>query len=353
MARVFISYRRQEGEGHTGWIADGLRHRGHDVRTDVQIRPGEDFVDAIRRSIAWCDALLVVMGPRWLDVRDSAGRRRLHAEEDWVRFEIEEGLAAPGVNVIPVLVQEAQMPGAADLPVEIAAFARRHAQELSATRWDFDMDRLSDGITRQPLPAAAIAAACVGGALLFAIPGIAAYEAVRELTSEAGRTHALWVPRLALVWVVLWSLVTAGAAGATALALRRSAPEALRSALKGLLAGALAGAVGGAITALLRTDGGLDLVDYFPAYAVLGLIAGAMVAPTAERAAAALGGAAGGVLAGLIVVGIERADAEGLLGEPRALQVLAVALIVGSAVAAAMVAHVGAPQHRREPARAG
>lgn len=345
MARVFISYRRQEADGHAGWIADALRQRGHDVRTDVGILPGEDFVDAIRRSIGWCDALLVVIGPQWLDLRDSQGRRRLDAEEDWVRFEIQEGLGATAVKVIPVLIRKAQMPGSADLPVEIARFARRNAQELTPKHWEYDMDQLSAAITRQPLPVALIAAVCLGGALLLAIPGLAAYDAVRgEL--KVNRTDDLWIPRQAFVWFCLWSLVVAGACGAAALALRRSAPDALRSALKGLLVGALAGAVGGAITAALRIDPGVDPVDYFPAYAVLGLIVGAMVAPTAERAASALGGAAGGVLAGLIVFAIEQAEPTGTFNDPRSAQLIAVALIIGGAVAAGMVAQVDAPQRR-------
>ena len=345
MARVFISYRRQEGEGHAGWIADGLRRRGHDVRTDVgTIRPGEDFVDAIRRSIAWCDALLVVIGPGWIDLRNQDGRRRLHADEDWVRFEIEEGLAAPEVKVIPVLIRDAQMPATAELPLEIAPFGHRHAQELSAKRWEYDTDQLSASITRQPLPPAAIAAACVGGALLLAIPGILAYEAVKELT-VLEREHVLYIPRLALVWIVLWSLVVAGAAGATALALRRSMPDTLRSALKGFLAGAVAGGIGGAIAAALRTDGSVEWVEYVPAFTVLGLIAGAMVAPSAERAASSLGGAAGGALAGLVIILIEESQPAGLLGQPNTPQVIAVALVVGGSVAAAMVAHVGAPQY--------
>jgi hypothetical protein len=46
------------------------------------------------------------------------------------------------VLVIPVLVQGAVMPSAAELPTPLARLARRNAIELSDARWDCDADRL-------------------------------------------------------------------------------------------------------------------------------------------------------------------------------------------------------------------
>ena len=38
---------------------------------------GLDFAEEIRKAISLCDALIVLIGRHWLDVRDASGRRRL------------------------------------------------------------------------------------------------------------------------------------------------------------------------------------------------------------------------------------------------------------------------------------
>ena len=70
-----------------------------------------------------------------------SGHRRLDDPRDFVRLEIELALAGD-VAVVPVLVEGALMPAAADLPPSLAEFARCQAVELSETRWRYDADRL-------------------------------------------------------------------------------------------------------------------------------------------------------------------------------------------------------------------
>jgi hypothetical protein len=142
--RIFVSYRREDSAYPAGWLCERLtEHFGQgQVFKDVDsIELGEDFVEAISRAVASCDVLLAVIGADWLDVTDAEGRRRLDDPEDFVRVEIEAGLRRD-VRVIPILVDGARMPRAAELPPSLSPLVRRHALELSPNRFDYDTSRL-------------------------------------------------------------------------------------------------------------------------------------------------------------------------------------------------------------------
>ena len=122
MTNVFISYRREDASGHAGRLSDRLIARfGADrVFMDVQdIQPGQNFEEAIEQTLAGCDTMLVVLGPRWIEIV----RARAASGEDFVRREIAVSLAR-GMTVIPVLVGGAKMPTAEQLPKEITDFSR-------------------------------------------------------------------------------------------------------------------------------------------------------------------------------------------------------------------------------------
>ena len=151
MPGIFISYRRDDSAGFAGRLADALEARfgAAQVFRDVQdIRAGEDFVQAINGSLAACHVLLAVIGPRWLTAADAAGRHRIDNPADFVRIEIATALRG-GVQVIPVLVDGASMPGSAALPDSLSALARRQAVSLGDATWDADVLRLIGGIEQQ------------------------------------------------------------------------------------------------------------------------------------------------------------------------------------------------------------
>ena len=77
--------------------------------------PGIDFKQYIEDTIKEAFVELVVIGPHWLDSRNEQGQRRLDDPEDLVRQEIEAALAF-GTPIIPVLVDQASMPGEDKLP---------------------------------------------------------------------------------------------------------------------------------------------------------------------------------------------------------------------------------------------
>jgi CheY-like chemotaxis protein len=149
MANVFLSYRREDSQHITERIADRLVAqfgKGSIFKDVDSITPGADFRRALHEAIGQCKVVLAVIGPRWLGITDASGRRRLEDENDFVRKEIEGGLAR-GIPVIPVLVDRATMPAAADLPSSLQALAFCQAVAVRPDP-DFhrDMDRLLEAV---------------------------------------------------------------------------------------------------------------------------------------------------------------------------------------------------------------
>jgi len=63
----------------------------------------------------------VLIGEGWLRVQDKYGRRRLDQADDWIRSEIRIGLQQENCRVIPVLVDDAELPDEKEaLPENIA-----------------------------------------------------------------------------------------------------------------------------------------------------------------------------------------------------------------------------------------
>lgn len=142
MNAIFLSYRRDDSAGFAGRLADALEAEFGPVSVfrDVDdIRPGDDFVQAIESHLRAVSAVLVMIGPNWLDA-SSAGKRRLDDAGDFVRQEIQAGLAS-GKPLIPLLVGNATMPLEADLPAAIAGLSRRQAVVLSDSHWRSDVER--------------------------------------------------------------------------------------------------------------------------------------------------------------------------------------------------------------------
>lgn len=147
MPGIFISYRRDDQAGFAGRLADalGLAFGPENVFRDIEdIHPGEDFVDAIHQQLGSVDVFLVIIGPAWLTVSRN-GIRRLDEPEDFVRMEIEAGLAS-GKMLLPVLVGGAAMPTEKELPLAIRALARRQSFMLTDTGWASDVARLIEMI---------------------------------------------------------------------------------------------------------------------------------------------------------------------------------------------------------------
>ena len=141
MSAIFISYRRADAEGHAGRLFEALvKHFGEgSVFMDVAtIEPGRDFRKIIDSNVADCDAVLTIIGNHWLDVKDERGQRRIEDPTDFVRLETISALQRD-IPVIPVLVHNAEMPRADQLPTELQELAYRNSVELTHARWPSDV----------------------------------------------------------------------------------------------------------------------------------------------------------------------------------------------------------------------
>lgn len=111
MSRIFMSYRRGDSADVSGRIYDRLaEHFGAEaVFKDVDDIPfGVDFKTYLNDMVSECAVELVVIGPRWLDISNERGERRLDDPTDFVRIEVEAALKRD-IPVVPLLVSGAFM----------------------------------------------------------------------------------------------------------------------------------------------------------------------------------------------------------------------------------------------------
>jgi hypothetical protein len=142
--KIFINYRRGDEPGFAGRLFDRLEQAFHpdQLFMDVDsIAPGHDFVRVLEDQVAQCDVFLAIIGQEWIAAQDDQGRRRLDKPDDFVRIEIESGLKL-GKRVIPVLINNAQMPSAELLPDPLKPLARRNAVRLTHDRFRADAQGL-------------------------------------------------------------------------------------------------------------------------------------------------------------------------------------------------------------------
>jgi hypothetical protein len=203
MPGVFISYRREDSGGYTGRLFDilsaefGRENTYMDLDT---IQAGDDFTSIIEQKIGVSDALVAVIGDRWLTIAGQNGMRRLEDPRDFVRVEIARALKL-GIRVIPVLVSGAVMPEPAQLPPDLRALAKRQAIEIRDASFHSDAERLIGALERdsrgirarlrqfraKPLLAAIVTAAL---AVLLAV-GILRWDRHPASRAVAGRWSAV------------------------------------------------------------------------------------------------------------------------------------------------------------------
>lgn len=156
MPSIFISYRRADSQATTDRIYE---HLGRDfgsenVFEDVEQLPaGADFREELTRQITLRDVMLVIIGQQWASITheegEKAGTPRLLDPDDYVRIEIEAGLAREDMLVIPVLVDDANMPTEAELPPDLRELQFRNAVKIRHNPYfNDDTCRLVDQIKK-------------------------------------------------------------------------------------------------------------------------------------------------------------------------------------------------------------
>src|SRR5205085_546956 len=95
----------------------------------------------LNEQVNRCDVFLALIGKTWSDARDATGRPRLEDTNDFVRIEL---LSALKLNkrIFPILINNAEMPSAANLPEILKPFASRQALRLTHDRFRTDVQTL-------------------------------------------------------------------------------------------------------------------------------------------------------------------------------------------------------------------
>jgi hypothetical protein len=150
MADFFINYRTGDEENVPALLEHELSRRfetGVFFRASKSIPAGNDYEQALVTAVRRSTAVLAVIGPRWLEVRDEQQRRKIDNRSDWTRREI---LAAfeNHVRVIPVLVGTARPLAAKDLPPALSELAVCQYVRLRSRDLEPDLDHLAAQLIR-------------------------------------------------------------------------------------------------------------------------------------------------------------------------------------------------------------
>ena len=140
---VFLSYRRDVSWAMASLVLRDLTDHGFDVFMDVQNLDSGEFEHVILAQIAARTHFLVLLEPRSFD--------RIADEGDWLRREVVAALTLDR-NIVPLLVNGAQMPRAVDLPADVAPLPAFNAVSVPLDYFDEAMLKLRDRFLRLPEP---------------------------------------------------------------------------------------------------------------------------------------------------------------------------------------------------------
>lgn len=146
MSRIFLSYRRDDSNAETGRIYQLLSNKfgeQHLFRDVDSIPAGTNFVERLNDCLNNCSAVVVIIGDRWLDIKNhKTGQRRLEEAEDFVRIEVEASLKRD-IPVIPLLVNNANFPSQAQLPAGLKPLVNRQFIMVRESQFEEDVNYLA------------------------------------------------------------------------------------------------------------------------------------------------------------------------------------------------------------------
>jgi hypothetical protein len=150
MAGIFISYRQGDAKAWAIGLRDDLVKEFGDNQVFLDkdaLGPG-NWRDQLERALERCSVALVVIGKQWLTIADEQQRPRISLPDDVHRQEIVLALSHQKLTVIPVLVDDAVMPKAEQLPEDIRGLADQQAYKIGDTkaRRKADLEVLVKGI---------------------------------------------------------------------------------------------------------------------------------------------------------------------------------------------------------------
>jgi hypothetical protein len=150
MPGIFISYRQADAKAWAIGLRDDLGKTFGDnqVFLDKDTLHAGNWREQIHAALDRCNVVLIVIGPRWLTITDDQNRPRLNLPDDVHRQEVALALSHQAVTVIPVLVDDAPMPRAEQLPEDLRGLCDQQAYKIGDTkaRRQADVDVLVENI---------------------------------------------------------------------------------------------------------------------------------------------------------------------------------------------------------------
>lgn len=147
--RLFVSYRTDDSVYAAAAIADRLtRAFGAEnvFRDRDALTLGAVYPMKIRRALERSDTVLAVMGPSWLEARDSNGQRSLDNPHDWVRTELRMAFERD-IPVVPVLLDNTPLPDPRQLPPDVAALPLSTYWQVRHQTLESDIRGLVEGLS--------------------------------------------------------------------------------------------------------------------------------------------------------------------------------------------------------------
>lgn len=153
MTQVFLSYRTDDSPFAAAFFDHELSTEfgpGAVFLDSRSIDLGADWEKAIFDHVSKSEAVLVIIGPRWLASVDKDGRRRIDNPRDFVRREVELGLQL-GKRVIPVHLERRHQLAPEALPESLGELARKQGMVVQFQNSKPDLARLAARL-RQQIP---------------------------------------------------------------------------------------------------------------------------------------------------------------------------------------------------------
>jgi TIR domain-containing protein len=159
VTQIFLSYRTDDEPFAAAFFDQELtREFGDDAVffASRSIPLGADWEKTMFDAVFASDAMLVVIGPRWMTATDEDGQRRLDNPKDFVRREVELGLQLRK-QIIPVHLERRHRLEDDPLPESLRALADKQSTVVQFRNSKPDLARLVTQLRRQ-IPSLAVAA---------------------------------------------------------------------------------------------------------------------------------------------------------------------------------------------------
>ena len=148
--KIFISYRRDDTDASSGRLYDTMiyRYDKKNIFKDIDsILLGSNFKKTIESKIHECNIVLAIIGKNFTKLTGDKGVPRIFNMKDFVNVELSTAIKA-GKTVIPVLVDNAVIPKASELPKNLHKLPYLNGIKIKHDSWHRDTEKLFREISK-------------------------------------------------------------------------------------------------------------------------------------------------------------------------------------------------------------